>query len=61
MTIAELMDMCIEPSLCKVVIYSVDKDGEVWSGMGDDILDEYGDLEFDSFDVPTDACMTFNI
>lgn len=61
MTIAELMDMCIEPSLCKVEIYSVDKNGEVWSGFGDDIPDEYGELEFDSFDVPNDGCMTFNI
>ena len=61
MTIAELMDMCIEPSFCKVTIYSVDKDGEVWCGMGDDIPEEFGDLEFDSFDVPTDGAMTFNI
>ena len=38
MTIAELMELCIEPSLCKVVIYNVDKDGEVWSGMGDDMF-----------------------
>lgn len=61
MTIAELMELCIEPSLCKVIIYSVDKDGEIYSGIGDEIPDKYGDLEFDSFDVPFDGCMTFNI
>lgn len=61
MTIAELMELCIEPSLCKVAIYSLDKGGEIYSGMGDEIPDEYGDLEFNSFDVPSDGCMTFNI
>lgn len=61
MTIAELMELCIEPSLCKVVIYNLDKGGEIYSGMGDEIPDKYGDLEFNSFDVPSDGCMTFNI
>lgn len=61
MTIEELMNLCIEPSLCKVEIYSVDQNDTVWSGMADEIPDEYGELEVESFDVPTDGCMTFNI
>lgn len=61
MTIEELMNLCIEPSLCKVEIYSIDQNRAIWSGFADDIPDEYGELEVESFDVPTDGCMTFNI
>ena len=61
MTIIEMMDLCIDASLCKVEIFSFEKDGLLWSGMGDDIPDEYEDLEIGSFDVPNDGKMTFNI
>ena len=61
MTIAEFMDLCIEPSLCKVEIYSLDRDGLIWSGMGDEIPSEFEELEVGTFDVPSDGKMTFNI
>lgn len=61
MTIEELMNMCIEPSMCKVEIYSTDSEKVVWSGWADDIPDKYGELYVESFDVPTDSCMTFNV
>ena len=53
--------MCIDPSLCKVSIYDMEKGEDVWSGAGDEIPEEYGDLEFGSFDVPKDGQMTFNL
>lgn len=61
MTIAELMDMCIEPSLCKVEIYSADSEKVIWSGWADELPDEYGEMNIESFDVPTEGCLTFNI
>ena len=61
MTIAELMEMCIEPSMCKVEIYDVWSEDVVWSGWADEIPEEYGEKYVESFDVPTDGCMTFNI
>ena len=61
MTINELMNMCIEPSMCKVEIFDANPEKVVWSGWADEIPDEYGELDVESFDVPTDGCMTFNI
>ena len=61
MTIQEFMEMCIDPSLCKVSIYDMEKGEDVWSGASDEIPEEYGDLEFGSFDVPKDGQMTFNL
>ena len=51
MTIQEFMEMCID----------MEKGENVWSGAGDEIPEEYGDLEFGSFDVPKDGQMTFNL
>ena len=61
MSISEIMGMCIEPGLCTVEIYSSDKGDIVWSGLADEIPNEYGDLPFESFDVPKDGCLTINI
>ena len=61
MSIEELMAMCIEQSFCKVEIYDTDKGDIVWSGLADEIPEEYGEMAIESFDVPTDGCLTFNI
>ncbi len=61
MTIMELMEMCIDPSFCKVEIYDTNKDKTVWSGWADELPEEYGERMIESFDVPTDSCSTFNI
>lgn len=61
MSIREVMSMCIEPGLCEVKIYSSDKGEIIWTGVADDIPDEYGDLPFESFDVPQDGSLTINI
>lgn len=61
MTIAEIMNLCTEASLCKVEIYSLEKDKTIWSGVGDEIPYEYEDLEIASFDVPSNEKMTFNV
>ena len=61
MTITEMMDLCTDASLCKVEIYNVEKGKEIWSGNGDEIPDEFGELEVETFDVPSDGKMTFNI
>lgn len=57
----ELMDMCIEPSFCKVEIYDCEKCEVVWSGYADELPEVYGERMIESFDVPTDGCLTFNI
>lgn len=61
MTIQELMEMCIDPSFCKVEIYDSNVERVVWSGYADDIPEEYGELYVECFDVPNNCCMTFNI
>ena len=61
MTIKEIMDLCIDSSLCQVEIYSLDRDGLIYNGMGDEIPEHLEDLEVGSFDVPSDGKMTFNI
>lgn len=61
MTIEQLMELCVEPSMCKVEIYDCDKGEVVWSGYADELPDKYGEMDVESFDVPTDGCMTFNI
>lgn len=61
MTIQELMEMCVEPGLCKVTIYDSEKSEDVWTGDAEEIPQEYGDQEFSSFDVPQDGHMTFNL
>ena len=61
MTINDLMELCIDSSFCKVEIYDLNKEDVVWSGCGDEIPDEYGELDINSFDVPTEGCLTFNI
>ena len=61
MTIEEFMELCIEPSMCKVEIYDCNKGEVVWSGYADELPDKYGEMDVESFDVPTNECMTFNI
>lgn len=61
MTIMELMDMCIEPSFCKVEIYDCEKGETVWTGWADELPEKYGEKYIESFDVPTEGCLTFNI
>lgn len=61
MSIYEIMDLCLEPGLCTVVVFDTEKGEEVWSGAGDEIPRKYADKECDSFDVPEDGKMTFNI
>ncbi|MBP3479649.1 MAG: hypothetical protein J6K03_09275 [Oscillospiraceae bacterium] len=61
MSIYEIMERCIDASLCKVNVYSSSQEKIVWSGEGDEIPEEYGEMEISSFDVPTDGAMTFNI
>lgn len=61
MTVGEFMDLCIDSSLCKVEIFSLDKGGKIWNGVGDDIPSEFENLEVESFDVPSDETMTFNV
>lgn len=61
MTIAELLEKCIDPSMCRVEIWDTTKEDTVWKGWGDELPDEYGEMDVESFDVPTDACLVFNI
>lgn len=61
MTINELMYLCVEPSMCKVTIYDCDRSEMVWHGMADELPDHYLEAEIQSWDVPSDAHMTFNI
>ena len=61
MTIEEFMELCIEPSMLKVEIYDCDKGEIVWSGYADELPDKYGEMDVESFDIPTNGCMTFNI
>ena len=61
MTIEQFMELCIEPSMCKVEIYGINQEETVWSGYADEIPNEYREMDVESFDVPTDGCMTFNI
>lgn len=61
MKICEMMNLCTEPGLCKVTIYCSETASDIWTGDGDDIPTEYGELEIDSFDVSRDGRMTFNV
>lgn len=61
MTINELMYLCVESSMCKVTIYDCDKNENVWHGMADELPDHYLEAEIQSWDVPSDCHMTFNI
>ena len=53
MTVYEFVDLCIDPSILKVEIYSLDAGDVVWMGYGDEIPSKYEDVEIDSYDVPT--------
>lgn len=61
MSIYDFMDYCVDAGMCHVVIYSFEKEDNVWSGYGDEIPEEYGDETEFSFDVPSDGSITFNI
>lgn len=61
MTIADFMELCVDPSFCKVEIYDTNKEETVWFGDGDEIPEKYGESYIESFDVPTEGCLTFNI
>ena len=61
MTIKEIMDLCIDSSLCQVEIFNLNTDKSIYNGMGDEIPEHLEDLEVGSFDVPSDGKMTFNI
>lgn len=61
MTLYELINLCIEPSFLKVKIYDVNKCEDVWEGFGDEIPEEYEDLEVSSFDLPVKDSITFNV
>lgn len=61
MTIEDIMELCIDSSLCVVEVFDCETGKEVWSGAGDEIPDEYAQLEVGSFDVPKEGKMTFNV
>lgn len=61
MTIYDIMYWCTDSSLCKVEIYSLEKEKIIWSGMGDEIPYDYEGLEICTFDVPSNEKMTFNV
>lgn len=61
MTIREFMYLCTEPSLCKVTIFDCNKSEEIWMGFADELPDYYLEAEIQSWDVPSDGHMTFNI
>ena len=55
MTVYFLMELCMDASTCIVTIFDGEKDGDVWTGAGDDIPEEYGMCEVASWDVPERA------
>ena len=60
MKIGEFIDMCYNYSLLKVKIY--DDGVVVFVGWGDDVPEYYMNMEFDTFDVPTELyTITFNV
>lgn len=61
-TIEKFMNLCIEPDMLTVEIYSCDKGEIVWSGSYDKIPNKYAETEVLSWDCPTEPYkMTFNI
>ena len=61
MTINDFMYLCVEPSMCKVTIFDTDKCEEIWMGFADELPDHHLEAEIQSWDVPSDCHMTFNI
>lgn len=61
MTVYEFMSLCIDKSLCNVILWDIDNEEEIYNGPGDEIPTEYEDAEIGSFDVPTQESITLNI
>ena len=62
MRICDFLELCIEPGLCTVAIYDVEKDKDLWKGTAEEIPSEFAELEVDSWDVPMEpGIMTFNV
>lgn len=68
MTINECLGVCFDAGMCKVKVVmwhdypdDIRSEGVVWKGMGDEIPDKYGDMEFDTYDIPKASTMTFNV
>ncbi|MBP5581466.1 MAG: hypothetical protein J6X85_06740 [Ruminococcus sp.] len=53
MTNNELLDTCYDSGLLTLTIYDIDSETDVWSGEGDDVPTEYGDMEVYSWDLPS--------
>ena len=61
-TVEDFMYLCIENSECKVTLYDVNKEKDVWTGRGDEIPDKYMYRDVLSWDVPEKAgAITLNI
>jgi len=62
MSVGEFLDYCCDAGLLIVHIYRFDANAIVWTGLGDELPDEYADAELCSFDVPSKADhLTLNI
>ena len=62
MTIYKLLDSCWDAGLLKLTIYDTYSGDDVWSGDGDEVPEEYGYCEIESWDIPTKSGeLTVNI
>lgn len=61
MNIFKFMDYCIDANIYSVNIWNAEKGENVWNGYGNEIPDEYGNIEEFSFDIPAEMEITFNI
>lgn len=60
MTVYELLNLCMDASLMDVQLYDLNSREVIWSGFGDEVPENYEDVEVDSYD-PVDNRGTFTI
>ena len=61
MTVWDLLEMCSGKDFMTVALYSLEKGGEIWRGIGDELPRKYEDLEVCSFDAPANDVFTINV
>ena len=61
MIVDDLLDYCSDRGMMTVSLYNLDLDKEVYRGAGDEIPEQYLDMEVQSYDVPDGITFTINI